>query len=221
MKYFYSILFSIFFCWLVNAQSSNQAGLFFKIDYGPVIPAGDFGQSMDSQDSYASVGHGGSLSMGFHINKFWSLALSVHNSLNKISGVPLFDFNSKENYQFVQINFEPYYKFQTFPPTLYIKPVIGLAARNTPWYLLTVSESSFLDEYIFLGPEKKLGLNYGLGAGAFLGKPKTSRFLFEIIATHTTSKFEVYQGNIITGFRQDVKKSFLSVALKLGLLISN
>ena len=221
MRSLYSFLVSIYFYCFVSAQTSNEPGLFFKIDYGVAVPTLDFGQSVDTQDSYASVGHGGSLSIGFHINKFWSLALAVHNSLNKISGVPLFDFNSKEDYQFIQINIEPYFKFQTFPPTLYVKPMIGVASRSTPWYLLTVSENSFLDEYIFLGPDKKLGLNYGLGIGALLGSPKTSRFLFEFQATHTASKFEIYQGNIVTGFRQDVKKSFLSVAIKLGLLISN
>lgn len=197
--------------------SQERSGLFFKIDYGLVAPLGDFGQSLDLEDSYAVVGHGGSLSIGSHIDERWSIALAVHNTLNKIKGAPLFDFNSKENYQLLKINLETYYQFSS----LYLKPMIGVASRNTPWYRLTLESNSFLDEYIFLGPENKLGLNYGLGLGALIDLTNSTQFLVELEGSFTSADFEVYQGNIITGFREDIRKSLFSLGIRIGLIISN
>ena len=95
------VILALFLAMMVNAQADDPTErFFFKLDYGLSIPLGSFSEFQDLEDGYALLGHGGSLSGGFHLDDRWSLAISVQNILNKVDRVMPYDFNDRRNYQF-------------------------------------------------------------------------------------------------------------------------
>ena len=217
----YLLLLATFISLTIGAQDDDPTErFFFKLDYGVTIPVGPFAEFTELSDGYAILGHGGSLSGGLHLNERWSVAIAVHNTLNGIDRVNSYDFNDQKNYQILQVSFEPYFKFRTYPSVLYLKPVVGIGSRASPWYRISRSEE-FLDQYIFVSPKSRIGLAYGLGGGFMFKTKYKTRLMMEAQLTNTSATFEVYQGDILTGIREDIRKSMTLLSLKLGVFLSN
>ena len=121
---------------------------------------------------------------------------------------------------FFQVSFEPYFKFRTYPSVFYLKPSIGITSRTTPWYRLSRGEQ-FLDQYIFTSPKARIGASYGLGGGLMFNTKRKTRLVVEAQLLHTSAVFEVYQGDLLTGIREDIRKSMTLLSLKLGVFLSN
>ncbi len=219
MKFLYRITFVALCCTYVQLVMCQELkGLYLKVDGGGGFPVFSFGAANDQNDGFAITGLTYSLSIGYTINSRIGFGISVSAFYNKISGVNLFDFTKVDQYKQFQYTVEGIYFIPIRSKFLYLRPSVGITSLKEPWFYLR--RELIADDLIILGPDSKLTLCGGIAGGLYIPSGN-SGFTLEAGMTFSRYDFKMYEGSVISGGSQEIKKHFAMLSLKLGILLRN